>query len=172
VGLDFVGATDGSLGYANPISHVMSELDLSLNMLDCTESPCLATETARSMPQPRPVLHATVDFRDRVLAGSPRGREYIAIFYRHTAAFVALVRTNPTLLAQTAELYQQHLPLLQALSAGRGYSVSPQQIQAVDQLFARYQQLSADPQLRADVGRLREDLRDPDALRQFGVTVR
>ena len=33
---------------------------------------------------------------------SPRGRDYIAIFYRFTGALVSLVRTHPALLAQTA----------------------------------------------------------------------
>jgi hypothetical protein len=53
------------------------------------------------------------------------------------------------------------LPVIRAMTQGQPVSVTADQTDAVDALFARYAELSSDTELRRFVTRLRRDLCEP-----------
>jgi hypothetical protein len=174
VGLDFLGDPTNTIGYSNPISEVLAQLDLSLDPLDCS-SPCAAILTAHGTSDPRRALRDTRAFRDAVLTRSPLGLLYIDRYYAFTGQVVTLLSVRPALLAQTAQVYQSVVPVLEAVAAappGRLTPVAPESIQAVDAIAAQLRTATVDPLLRDALDQLRHDLFDPTALAELGMVVR
>jgi hypothetical protein len=174
VGLHHAGATDpllGSYGIASPIGEVMAHLDLSLNMEDCVGD-CVATLVAKTIPTPGQPMRAALEFRDFILARSERGRKYIQIYYQITKEIVRILLTEPAIFLRTATLFQKNLPVIQGMTAHQQVTVAQKQIREVDTLFARYAARLPDPEMRKGIERIRRDLRNPDALREFGVRIR
>ncbi|MBC7852120.1 MAG: hypothetical protein IAF94_01685 [Pirellulaceae bacterium] len=174
VGLNFAGAKDNNgvwiYGLANPIFDVVMQLDLSLNVLDCT-LPCVAALTAQETPAPRRWIRSALDLRDYILTKSERGMRYIDTYYKITGELSRLVLSYPALFFRTASLFERALPAVDSMNAGNETVVSAELVRDVDALLARFAELSNDPQVDAAMAEYRRDLNDPEVLRSFGVTV-
>jgi hypothetical protein len=173
MGLNMAGAKDPVTGVwlygtANPIYDVLAQLDLSLNIFDCT-LPCVATLTAKETADPRPLIRASLDLRDYIFSQSERGQTYIQYYYRITAELSRLVLNRPALFVHTASVFEQLQPVIQTMAAGRPVTVTREQLRTVDQLFERFAEASSDPLVDEAIALFRRDLRDPEVHREFKV---
>ncbi|PYS55308.1 MAG: hypothetical protein DMF76_26115, partial [Acidobacteria bacterium] len=125
-------------------------------------------------------INLSRQFRDEVLAQTPRGQKYTQAYYRFAGEVVELLVFNPRLLWRTSQALERYKPIMQTLvsraeapteSAQRAaISVSPQDLEAVDDLLKDIE-AKASQQLRQTLAEIRSDLRDSQVQAEFGVKV-
>lgn len=168
VGLLFSATSSGSSGTANPIDNVLSNLGLTLDHAQCIE--CAATTAANETPNPQGTLNVLYGVRDRILDKSKLGRHYIGLFYEHSESVVGLMGRHPMLLGRTARLLMEHTPALAGLVSSGNATFSRQDMEEISYLLRAYGR-RADDNLRQALEQLDQDLRNPQILGHFGVSV-
>ena len=171
VGLHFAG-NGGPTGWENPIDVVLARLGLSLNLLDCVAAQvCPASEAAKGTADPSSTLDRLYQF-EGVLGGSELGKEYIRLFYAVADDWLRLYAANPNLLLRTQQLLQADLDILMALATRQPITIPASRLNTFDQLLAAHITAAGDhAELEAAFRRWRQDLKDPQIQRLFGVTV-
>jgi len=170
VGLHFAGA--GLTGWANPIDVVLARLGLSLNLLDCIAAQlCPASEAAKGTADPASTVGRLYQF-ENVLGGSELGKEYIRLFYAVATDWLRLYAANSNLLLRTQQQLQADLDILTALASRQPVTIPASRLNGFDQLLAAHITAAGDhAELKAAFRRWRQDLKDPQIQRLFGVTV-
>jgi hypothetical protein len=110
-------------------------------------------------------------FRDEVLARSPIGREYTALYYGHLPEAMGILAANPTLYRRAVWTLARLAPVYGALNAGKGAAIHPSDVDEVDRLLADVA-AHARLDLKRTLERARRDLRDPSVHARFPVAVR
>jgi len=120
--------------------------------------PCPASTVLGNASEGNSRLTTLYRFRDEVMAGSPEGRRYIRLYYRHAREGSWLLLRNHALRQEARGVLTRILPTLQAVLAGRPAKVTPADALAVERLMDRVS-AEASSELRRAVARLRADLR-------------
>jgi hypothetical protein len=143
-----------------------------MNQLDCLDS-CAAMLSAQNTRSAKPMIpiRAALDYRDHVLAQTERGREYIRVYYEHTAEVVKILLTHPSLLAESTRLLDNVVPALNAAIAGRDATVSQEDFRAIDAMVAKVAQLTSKADLRRSLNLFRIDMRNPEVQSVLGIGV-
>jgi hypothetical protein len=127
-----------------------------------------ATEGA---PTETEMLDLLYQFRDRVLAQTVKGQEYTRVYYQSSREMIGILLSNPSLLAQTQNMLERFSPVLQSMVERGGATVRQADLQALEQLIAGFINAGS-PSLRRTFEQMKRDIRDPQAQRLFGITVR
>ncbi|PYS56663.1 MAG: hypothetical protein DMF74_28030, partial [Acidobacteria bacterium] len=176
-----VGATiaDGQ-GVCTINDHIPTFCELNPNANGChppsRQDDCPITRSSQNMG----TINLSRQFRDEVLAQTPRGQKYTQAYYRFAGEVVELLVFNPRLLWRTSQALERYKPIMQTLvsrseatteSAQRAeISISTQDLEAVDDLLKDIE-AEGSQQLRQTLAEIRSDLRDPQAQAEFGVKV-
>ncbi|MEM7049314.1 MAG: hypothetical protein AAF604_06630 [Acidobacteriota bacterium] len=167
VGLNFAG--DGANGYANTIENVLLELDLTLNLFECTGD-CPFAEAARGLPEDSTLLGLGYRFRDQVLPRTSHGRRYAELFEEHRFEMLKIMLTRPNLLQSTRAALDEHRGTLETLVERGRAVVSAQQVTELQSLLSSFA-AAASQELRQDLETLRRDVADDDVQRAIGIVV-
>jgi hypothetical protein len=100
--------------------------------------------------------------RDQILADTPTGRYYTALYYGHSPELSRIAATNPTILWESWETLEAWTPALQSLVAGQGNEATITQAM-VNDLNSVLEQIeaAASPQLRLAIQREQNALNLP-----------
>ncbi|MDW8239966.1 MAG: trypsin-like peptidase domain-containing protein [Acidobacteriota bacterium] len=116
-------------------------------------------------------LDLLYQFRDRILAQTIKGQEYIRVYYQSSRELVGILLNDPSLMVKTQQALDRFLPVIRSLVESGRATVRQADLQALDQLIAGFINASS-PSLRRTFEQLRRDIRDPQTQRLFGITVR
>ena len=72
---------------------------------------------------------------------------------------------------ETARLYDETLPLLESVLAGTAVTMKRRYMQRLDRLITKYQAQADNPGLKRALVGLRRDLRRPQFLASFGISI-
>jgi hypothetical protein len=149
--------------------------------IDGGELECLATaiyyatecpfeKTAKPLPDGDGVLTAARRFRDDVLRKTPRGREYVDVYYAHTSEIVRILAFNPSLFARAVALLERNASRVRDVAEHGSTTISEADFEEIDGLLAALAERGSDA-LKADLARVRADMRSPEIRGEFGVAV-
>jgi hypothetical protein len=109
-------------------------------------------------------------FRDDVLARSPRGRAYTKLYYDHASEAVRIAMLNPVLILRSREILERYKPVIQSMVNGQGATFTDGDLDEIDAFITSFAERGSS-ELLETVRELRNDLRNPDAHREFGIRV-
>ncbi|HXG63648.1 MAG TPA: SBBP repeat-containing protein, partial [Blastocatellia bacterium] len=133
-------------------------------------NPCAATAAVQGAADAEATLNAMRQFRDSKLAGSKRGREYARLYYKFSAEAMRLMLFNPMLAVRSQEMIERYLPVVRDMAAGRGVTLTEGDLKEIDGFMNDFAARGS-PELQQTVKGLREELRNPEAHQELGVTV-
>lgn len=140
-------------------------------VLDTSSGSCCTTKAARFAANGDDALTVARHYRDTVLSQTPRGKEYVRLYYEHTREAVAIAALNPRLLLRSARMLERYTPVVRRIVETGRADVDPELIDDVDALLADFQ-AEGGPEMREAIAGVRRDLRDPAAVADVGVVVR
>jgi hypothetical protein len=135
-----------------------------------TDPDCPLRFALRDTTAPSKTLGVSRQFRDDVLASSPRGRHYTHLYYQFASEAVQMMILHPTLILRSREMLDRYLPVIEAMVKGEQPTLSDGDLTEIDE-FLHALAANGSLQLRDTVKTLCEDLRDPEVLSEFGITV-
>lgn len=177
VGLHFAG--DGFNGFANPIGHVLAQLNVVFGCAGPPPPPpppspppdvCPATTAVQGSSQRASTLALLHQFRGEVLALSPRGQRYTNLFAQHSTEGVALLLGDAQLRSRTKDLIEHFVPMFQGIVERQGVTIGEKEFQLVEDWMTMVSP-KVTPPLRGVLDQFRKDMRDPLILSQFGVRI-
>jgi hypothetical protein len=116
------------------------------------------------------VIDVGHSFRDRVLAKSERGRRYTHLYYQFSREAVLLMLSNPMLLLRSRDMLTTYKPVLESMVKGDSVDLSSGDLSDIDEFLATFSE-KASPDLKAALGGLRKDLKDPAVHSEFNITI-
>lgn len=116
-------------------------------------------------------LDLLYQFRDRVLAPTIKGQEYIRVYYQASRELINILLNDPGLMIRTQQALERFSPVMHSLVESGRATVRQADLQALDQLITGFINASS-PSLRRTFEQLRRDIRDPQTQRLFGITVK
>ncbi|MEM7199460.1 MAG: trypsin-like serine protease [Planctomycetota bacterium] len=109
-------------------------------------------------------------FRDEVMQPTPRGREYVGLYYRTSPEIVDLLRQDPLLLARAGLLLSRLLPVMRERLDFGVAALPVRDLRELDALLALLAGRGSDA-LHTSLSWLRADLRAPESLASLGLDV-
>jgi hypothetical protein len=116
------------------------------------------------------ILDTLRNFRDQVLAATPRGRQYTELYYQFSGEAIKQLMFSPTLLLNTRKLLEHHQAMIESIAGGRQATLGKADLEEIDALLNSFSS-GASPEFAAALRQLRRDLRDPRVHAEFGVKV-
>ena len=110
------------------------------------------------------------DFRDRVLANTPRGNDYIAIYYQHSSEVSLLLLSDEGLRTKARKLLVDFLPTIESLLGDEEVVLSKELVTRIESLLDGIGS-KASPQLRAEISKVQREIRKTEFLEQLGIAV-
>jgi len=159
--------------YANDISNVISSLGLALDLSQCTYEPdCPAEAAAAGTDEPESTIALMYKLRDDILTQTELGKRWVDRFYAVSHEWFQLYTEQPALIKLTADVLDDNLGVLDAIAFGEAVTVSKAQFSEVSQLLKMHAR-AAPPRsaLRRAMRSWTQELRDPEVMKAFGVTV-
>ncbi len=176
VALNFAGGGDcaapaNNVGVGNPIASVLSALNAVLGESCAPATGCCVTMAVAGTPQETSTLATFYEFRDQVLSQTPKGREYIRLYYDNSAEATALMLRNLGLLLGVRQMIGRFTPVARDMVAGKPVIVTQRDLNDVDQFLNTISDLRVSQKFRSAIDRVRRDLQDPGIQAQFSVGV-
>ncbi|HEU4388290.1 MAG TPA: SBBP repeat-containing protein, partial [Blastocatellia bacterium] len=131
---------------------------------------CASTAALQGAPDADTKLEAMRSFRDSKLAKSNRGRSYSQLYYTHSGELVRMMMFSPMMAVRSQEMIERYLPVMRDLTEGRDVVLTEGDLEEIDG-FLGYIGTNASSQLKDTIANLRDDLRNVDVHREFGVTI-
>jgi hypothetical protein len=97
------------------------------------------------------------DFRDTVLGRTQRGREYVRLFYRHSAELFSLIALDSAVRVRAANALDRLLPEIRAALQGGALSFTPAQKLEIEKLCAAIS-VKAGPGLKQCIRTVQQDV--------------
>jgi hypothetical protein len=135
-----------------------------------SQSGCPVTTALQDTPQRETKLTILYAFRDKVLAQTPKGQQYIRWFYRYAPEGTWHLLRHPELRAQARDVLEEILPALEAAVAGQPVILTTTDVAIIDDLLeaiAAY----ASPGLQQKIRRFQTDLRSGKLSSLLGINV-
>lgn len=110
------------------------------------------------------------NFRDDVLAKTPRGQRYTQLYYKFSTEAVAIIMLNPMVVLRSREVMERYMPVVQSMVSGEQVTLTEGDIEEIDGFLRSFAEKGG-PEFRETLKGLREDLRDPQVHREFNITV-
>ncbi|HWP43303.1 MAG TPA: SBBP repeat-containing protein, partial [Blastocatellia bacterium] len=128
---------------------------------------CLYLLFLATQPGERQIGYA---FRDRVLAGTPRGREYTKLYYDHSPEAVRVAMLNPLLILRSREIFERYRPVIESMISGQGAVLTRGDLDEIEAFMTTFAERGSS-RMRDVIRGLARDLRDPRMHEEFGLTV-
>lgn len=168
-------AGNGSVRYrvsANTGPYRIGFINIEGNLIPLTQTDpnCPLRFALHDTAAPGKTLSVSRQFRDDVLALSPRGRHYTQLYYQFASEAVQMMVLHPTLILRSREMIDRYLPVIEAVVKGDQPTLTDGDIAEIDEFLKAFA-AKGTPQLRDAVQMACEDLRDPHVQSEFGVNV-
>jgi hypothetical protein len=111
-------------------------------------------------------------FRDEVLSRTGTGRHYVDGIYANSVEIALLLLRERELSDALRLTIEQLLPAISRLNAGHAAALSPEQVAGLEALCRGFEAAAVSWNLKALAREARQDLRDEQALREIGFTVK
>ena len=115
-------------------------------------------------------LQTIRDFRDGVLATTPRGNDYIDIYYQHSSEITSLLLSDEGLRTKAGKLLIALLPVIESIVGDEEVFLSKALVIRIESLLDEIGS-KASPQLRAEISKVQREIRKTDYLEQLGIAV-
>jgi len=102
-------------------------------------------------------------FRDKVLANSEVGRNYLSMLYSNSSEVLTLLIWNPSLIEETKAFIDELLPGIQSALDGGDMILSKRQMAGIESLLARFE-TKASPELKTVIKNLGKDVKEGKVL--------
>lgn len=129
---------------------------------------CAVETSAAGTTGAEATLSAARNFRDSVLAGSPRGQNYARLYYQHSTEAVQLMMFNPLLILRSREILERYKPLVEAMASGEAVTLTEGDLDEIDQFLNSFA-AKGSGELQNAIKGMRRDLRDPQMHAEFGI---
>ena len=116
------------------------------------------------------VLDLSRKFRDVKLARSPRGQQYISLYYQFSPEAVQTMMFNPMLMLRSHEILERYKPVIEAIVRGEDVTLSHREVDEINGFLQSFASKGSG-ELRNAVNGVCEDLRNPRTLSEFGITL-
>jgi hypothetical protein len=127
---------------------------------------CPAKVALENAPDRGTMMGVLYGMRDRVLAGTPTGRRYVDLFYKHARKAWLMLRPGPR--ARLALLGGSCGP--RAALARSSAALAPADLVSIDSLLGAFAR-DARPALRADIQALQQVLRSGELLKDLVIMI-
>ena len=107
-------------------------------------------------------------FRDEVMRQSPDRRRYVELFYRHAWEGSRILLADPGLRSRVAAMLSRFRPVFVAAIDRRPATLNAADVNDIDALIQAFMGASGHA-LRADLGQIRQRLRDGALPATFGI---
>jgi hypothetical protein len=135
--------------------------------LDLVVGPC---PVLVAVPNDQTILQTLYRFRDQVMLTSPDRKGYVDLYYAHAAEGAWILMTNSDLRSKVSSMLSNYLPVFMAINDRRTASVKSSDVRDIDALIQAFMDKSS-PAFRADLERIRSQLRSGTLMATFGVRV-
>ena len=116
------------------------------------------------------MLSQARDFRDDVLARTPRGRNYTQLYYKSSPEAVAIAILNPSLIWRSREMLERYRPVLDSMIRGEQVTLTQGDLDQIEGFLNAFADKSSS-QLCGSLKSVCEDLRNPQVQTEFHITV-
>jgi DNA-binding beta-propeller fold protein YncE len=113
-------------------------------------------------------LQTIRDFRDGVLATTPRGNDYIDIYYQHSSEVSLLLLSDEGLRTKARKLLVDFLPTIESLLGDEEVVLSEELIIRIESLLDEIGS-KAGPKLRAEIRKVQREIGKTDFPEQLGI---
>jgi hypothetical protein len=110
------------------------------------------------------------DFRDNVLLKTPMGKEYVKLFYRNATELISIFMNNREITNQAKTALEEILPNVKLVIEGKVITISPILLSAIEGMLDQIS-LEAGVELRQEIERLQEDLREGKIFDELGMKI-
>ena len=118
--------------------------------------------------QSRDLFTTLYRFRDEVLAKTPKGQEFIRLFYKNTVEASWLLIKNPLMREETKDVLGKIIPLLNEAANGRSTTLSPNDFEVLENILDYFAANGSDT-MRKSINTVLADYRKENILSQFGI---
>ncbi len=132
---------------------------------------CAVTKLVEGKSDADSTLNLLYRFRNDVLSRTQQGQVYTQQFYRFSPEGVDLLTSNPGLFLRSQEKLAVYKTVIQSIIDTGEATLTQADLNAIDELLLSFAAKGSFP-LRQAIGQLRQDLRDPQVLAEFGVRIR
>jgi hypothetical protein len=123
-----------------------------------------------AVPNDQSILQTLYRFRDQVMLTSPDRAGYVDLYYAHAAEGAWILVTNPDLRSKVSSMLSKYLPVFMAVNDRQTPSVKSSDVRDIDALIQAFMDKGG-PAFRADLERIRRQLRFGTLMAMFGVRV-
>jgi len=107
-------------------------------------------------------------FRDTVLRKTPKGRDYVQLFYKHSFQITTILYRNPELFSRGKSVMNSMLPDIKISVDGGAININQAQkleiLSLLDAINAE-----ASPALKKSIAQVKKDLRQKNIFRRLGM---
>jgi len=108
------------------------------------------------------------DFRDVVLASTPKGNEYIDTYYQHAPEVASLLLSDERLRTKAITLLADLLPTIETILVDEKAVLSKTLVLDIESLLDALA-TKASPALKAEISKVQRDIRGGEIFRQLGM---
>jgi hypothetical protein len=134
-------------------------------------NPCAATQSLQGTADQQATLNAMREFRDSKLAKSKRGQDYARLYYKFSGEAIRLMLMNPMMVLRSQEMIESYIPIVRDLTAGKEAALTEGDLQEIEGFMNDFA-AKGSAELKQTVKNLCEDLRDSEAQRELGLSIR
>ena len=113
-------------------------------------------------------LNLLRQFRMHRMARNETGRTYTNLYYRHGAELVGLIMENREIRDDMSNLLREIIPVIRMILQGKTILLDEEWIENIDNHMDRLESGSSSD-LKRTIKMIREDMRDKDKLKPFGL---
>jgi photosystem II stability/assembly factor-like uncharacterized protein len=132
--------------------------------------PCPVAVAVSDRGNAESIMRTLYRLRDEVMLPSPDKRRYAELFYGHSMEGSWILLANSELRSRVAGMLSRFLPTFKAVIEGRRATLKAGDVRDIDALIQAFMAKSG-LALRADLQRIRGELRDGSLLKRFGIQV-
>jgi hypothetical protein len=116
------------------------------------------------------ILALSRSFRDHTLAQTQRGKAYTETYYRFSPEAVQIMMLNPILMLRSREVIERYKPVLESMVNGEPVTLTRGDLDEIDGFLNSFA-AKGSPDFRQAIQRVCNDLHDPKAHEEFGISV-
>ena len=169
---DVFGSEFGDVPSGHPVSMIAVGGKEHTIYLEDWVSNCLISLFCKYLPSscPQGTLTEARDFRDQVLAKTPRGQRYTQLYYKFSTEAAGLVMLNPMLVLRSREMMERYMPIIKSMAGGDQVTLTMSDLNDIEGFLNSFAQKGT-PEFRQVIKALCEDLRDPQVHAEFNITI-
>ena len=110
------------------------------------------------------------DFRNNVLLKTPRGKEYVKLFYKNAIELITILTNNQDITNQSKAVLEELLPKIKLILEGQSISISPILLYKTEGILDQISR-EASVELKTAIEKLKKDLEEEKIFDELGMRV-